>query len=294
MGLQEWEGVALRRLRGRKMGPFLMLDMEIVVPPRMSASAAHHIAEHVRRAVMEMSESSESSDNGNGGSCDGIDGGRGGGESGESFNKSGGDAAESSGAVFSSIGEVNVHVEPRGAINYEPFDRRWTTHLESESEMGTKSIGAIDDSLVPPLPHLVEEEVRRVVMKLNTAADDDQDDEEVEDGGSEGNGGGSDEKDHRDYGDGGVGQLPARPLRGDRAIGGVSECQSYYIDGRLSVKIDVILSEKLAIWEAHAIARLVRKAVLEECNLEGLAEVDVDLELDEKGLGSLGLVGYRK
>ena len=76
-----------------------------------------------------------------------------------------------------------------------------------------------------------------------------------------------------------------RPLRGVRAIGGLSECQCYYIDDRLHVKLDLILDPRLLLGEAHAIARLVRRTVLEECRIEGLAEVDVDLELDEKNGG---------
>jgi hypothetical protein len=36
-------GVVMTRLRTRKMGPFLLVDVEIEVPPKMSASAAHQV-----------------------------------------------------------------------------------------------------------------------------------------------------------------------------------------------------------------------------------------------------------
>ena len=115
--------------------------------------------------------------------------------------------------------------------------------------------------------------MRRVVMKLNTeegAADRASSRSST----TTSNGGGAS-----------FSGLPKRPLRGVSAIGGVSECQCYYIDDRLHVKLDLILDPRLLLGEAHAIARLVRTAVLEECSIEGLVDVDVDLELDEKGGG---------
>ena len=121
-----------------------------------------------------------------------------------------------------------------------------------------------------PLPHQVEAEVRRVVMKLNTEETESKLTRKVA-------------ADDRFMGDEPKGLK--RPLRGVRAIGGLSECQCYYIDDRLHVKLDLILDPRLLLGEAHAIARLVRRTVLEECRIEGLAEVDVDLELDEKNGG---------
>mmetsp|Transcript_23895 Transcript_23895/g.53916 ORF Transcript_23895/g.53916 Transcript_23895/m.53916 type:complete len:434 (+) Transcript_23895:1057-2358(+) len=45
-------GFSLQRLRTRKMGPYLILDVDLEIPPRMSASAAHIVAEHVRGGLL--------------------------------------------------------------------------------------------------------------------------------------------------------------------------------------------------------------------------------------------------
>ncbi len=53
----------------------------------------------------------------------------------------------------------------------------------------------------------------------------------------------------------------------------------YKDDGRVVVKVDVGMDPSLTIKEAHATAVRLRKLI--ESSLPGIAEVDVDLELDE-------------
>jgi cation diffusion facilitator family transporter len=50
------EGVlSFHRLRGRAMGPFVLMDVHIHVDPSLSVSAAHQIAERTRIRVRELS-----------------------------------------------------------------------------------------------------------------------------------------------------------------------------------------------------------------------------------------------
>jgi divalent metal cation (Fe/Co/Zn/Cd) transporter len=54
--LSEMEGEGVRgwhQLRGRRMGPYMILDVHVVVDPKLSVSVSHQVAERVRRRVME-------------------------------------------------------------------------------------------------------------------------------------------------------------------------------------------------------------------------------------------------
>eukprot|EP00440_Ansanella_granifera_P003455 gb/GFBE01003751.1/.p1 GENE.gb/GFBE01003751.1/~~gb/GFBE01003751.1/.p1 ORF type:complete len:290 (+),score=58.30 gb/GFBE01003751.1/:1-870(+) len=47
------EGVlGIRRLRSRRMGPYSLVDLHIDVDPHISVSAAHHVAERLRHAIV--------------------------------------------------------------------------------------------------------------------------------------------------------------------------------------------------------------------------------------------------
>jgi hypothetical protein len=60
----------------------------------------------------------------------------------------------------------------------------------------------------------------------------------------------------------------------------VSEVQVYYKDdGKISTKVDILLPANLTIQQAHGIALKARKAIEE--TLPGIADIDVDLELEE-------------
>jgi divalent metal cation (Fe/Co/Zn/Cd) transporter len=61
----------------------------------------------------------------------------------------------------------------------------------------------------------------------------------------------------------------------------VSEVQVYYKDdGLIATKVDILLPANLTIQEAHGIAATTRKAI--EQTLPGIADIDVDLELEDK------------
>ena len=63
-------------------------------------------------------------------------------------------------------------------------------------------------------------------------------------------------------------------------ITAVSEVQVYYRDdGRLVLKVDVVMNPELKIRDAHKLAVLARQRI--EQDLPGVALVDVDLELEE-------------
>lgn len=48
--------IVLQRLRTRKMGPYLMVDVDIEVPPKISASAAHQVSEHIRLNIVKCDD----------------------------------------------------------------------------------------------------------------------------------------------------------------------------------------------------------------------------------------------
>ena len=45
--------VGWHQLRGRRMGPYMILDVHVVVDPQLSVTVSHQIAERVRRRIME-------------------------------------------------------------------------------------------------------------------------------------------------------------------------------------------------------------------------------------------------
>jgi divalent metal cation (Fe/Co/Zn/Cd) transporter len=55
----------------------------------------------------------------------------------------------------------------------------------------------------------------------------------------------------------------------------------YKDDGRVVLKVDVAMEPSLTIKEAHGTAVKFRELI--ESSLPGIADVDVDLELDEQG-----------
>jgi divalent metal cation (Fe/Co/Zn/Cd) transporter len=56
--------------------------------------------------------------------------------------------------------------------------------------------------------------------------------------------------------------------------------QVYYKDdGLIAAKVDILLPASFTIEKAHGIAAVARKAI--EQTLPGIADVDVDLELEE-------------
>lgn len=73
--------------------------------------------------------------------------------------------------------------------------------------------------------------------------------------------------------------LPIKEIRS------VSEVQVYYKDdGLIATKVDILLSASLTIQQAHGIAVTARKAI--EKALPGIADIDVDLELEEESMTS--------
>jgi len=65
----------------------------------------------------------------------------------------------------------------------------------------------------------------------------------------------------------------------------VSHCLVHYIDGKMSVQVDIVVDAHHKVGDVHAIAAAARRKLLS--SIPDLSEADVELELDENDKGDL-------
>lgn len=73
----------------------------------------------------------------------------------------------------------------------------------------------------------------------------------------------------------------AKALKSIKSITGVSDVQVYYKDnGMIYLKVDVNMLPDMTIRQAHLVAVDARLAIMN--SISGVADVDIDLELEER------------
>jgi hypothetical protein len=173
--LRRDNAIVLQRLRTRMMGPYIMVDVDIEVPPRISASAAHQVAEHIRKAVVlsdrrvnevnvhvdpraaqhfrRRSWKVESQVHRNTGmKSQGGDGDR-------DYSKKKLSETGSQDLKYDDDGDNNSH----GVVEYHDGSTN-----NSDDHDDTNQPPATDDVVLPllPMPHIVEESIRQAIKKI--------------------------------------------------------------------------------------------------------------------------------